>query len=217
MDPRDDERTLAVGFIALLIGDVISARQRLNGSHAQTARRDVVRASLAAIEGMAWEAREHVRRALADLGHLTPVVDLALREVSYSVSDSGQIREQVRSLPLVTTIRLFVSQAKVICPELAVEFSTVGWAHLRRSIEIRNRITHPKPHQDLAITDQDLAIVGTAVSWLAATVDYVMASTNLALAHHNDSMRDLLDRLKAGDPDALAEYHAALRQTDSEE
>ncbi len=217
MNTPGDEHSLSVGFIALLIEDVISARQRLNGSHSQIARRDVVRASLAAMEGMVWIAREHVRRALADLGHLTPVIDLALREVSYSVSESGQIKELVRSLPLLAAIRLVVSQAKIICPEIAVEFSTIGWSDLRRAIGIRNRITHPKPHEDLAISDDDLNIVGTALSWLVATVNYVMASTNLALAQYNDELRDTVQRLAAGDPDALAEYHAALRETEAED
>jgi len=39
-----------------------------------------------------------------------------------------------------------------------------------------------------------------------------MASTNLALAQHTDLMREILQRLKDGDPDALAEYHTILRE-----
>jgi hypothetical protein len=84
-------------------------------------------------------------------------------------------------------------------------------------LTVRNRITHPKPGQDLAISDDDLAIVGSALSWLIATVERVMSSTNLALAGHNKDLRETVDLLLAGDPDALADYHGALRDPDAEE
>lgn len=217
MGSDDGERPLSVTFMALLIGDVIAARDRLDGSHNQTARRDVVRASVAAMEGTTWVAREHVRSALGAIGHLTPVAELAFRELSYSVSDTGQIKERVQALPMLTAIRLMVAQAKIICPEMEVDFSTSGWSDLHQTVIIRNRITHPKPGQNLGISDKDLEIVGSALSWLIATVDCVMSSTNSALAQHKSDMRETLDRLQAGDAEALAAYHAALQLPDEDE
>lgn len=217
MKVPDEEISRPSAAIALLIEDVISARQRLTGSHPQTARRDVVRASLAAMEGMSWVAREHVRSALAELGQLTPIANLALRELSYSVSEKGKLAPQMRALPLRVAIRLMVEQAKIICPEIAVEFSQSGWSDLERSVDIRNRITHPKPDRDLAISDDDLATVESAVSWLMATVEYVMASTNLAQARFTKQLRENLELMAAGDPDALAEYQAILERSEAED
>lgn len=216
MNTHSHERLRSVAFIAVLIGDVIAARERLEAAETQNARRDVVRSSLAAIEGMTWVAREHVRTALAELEQLTPVADLALRELSYSVSENGELIERPHGLPLLTAIRLVVSQAKIISPEIAVEFSAAGWIDLRQSVKIRNHVTHPKSDQDIEISDQDLAAVGSGVSWLVATLDYVMSSTNLALTWYNDQLRGLLQRLSAGDADALAEYQAALRWIEAE-
>jgi len=212
MATPDEEHSRTTAFVALLIEDVVAARERLTSSHTQGARRDVVRASLAAIEGVTWVAREHVRIALADLEELTPVADLAMRELTYAVSDRGQPIELMRGLPLLTAVRLVVWQAKIISPEISVAFSTAGWSDLRQAVNIRNRITHPKPDQDLAISDDDLAVVGSGMSWLLATVEYVMASTNLALAQNTDLMREVLRRLSEGDPDALAEYHRILQE-----
>jgi hypothetical protein len=214
METRDDESSHALAFIELLIGDVLAARERLSTSDSQTARRDVVRASLAAMEGLIWEAREHVREVLAGTDQLSPVANLALRELSYVVSEKGQLIEQMRSVPLLTAIRFVVSQAKIISPEISVAFSAAGWADLRQAIDIRNRITHPKPYQDLAISDHDLDVVGSGLSWLLATVEYVMASTNLAFARHAELMRKTVERLRAGDPDALAEYLRISREID---
>lgn len=216
MDIPSDERSRSGAFIALLIEDVIAARQRLDAADTQAARRNVVRVSLAAIESMTWLAREHVRTALAELEHLTPVADLALRELSYTVSESGQLLEQPRGLPLLTAIRLVVSQAQIASPEIVVEFSRTGWHNLRQSISIRNRITHPKPDQDLAISDNDLAAVGSGLSWLVATFDYVMTSTNLAMTHYNAQLREIIERLSAGDTEALAAYQTALQQAEDD-
>ena len=216
MNPPHDERSRSAALLALLLGDVIATRERLIGSHAQTARRDVVRASIAAMEGMTWLAREHVRTALAQLQKLTPFADLALQELSYGVSESGKLIEQTRGLPLLTAIRLLISQALIISPEISVDYSRSGWSSLRRAVDIRNRITHPKAGQDLAVSDADLDLVASGLSWLAATVEYVMASTNLALVEYNEHARHLLERLIAGDADALAEYQAALRQLEAE-
>jgi hypothetical protein len=217
MDMRDDERSRSAAFMALLIEDVIAARERLTILHTQTARRDVVRASLAAIEGMTWLAREHVRTVLASLDRLTPVADLAMRELTYSVSELGQPIEQVRGLPLLRSVRLVVWQARIISPEISVDYSAGGWSDLRQAVNIRNRITHPRPDQDLSISDDDLAVVGSGTSWLLATVEYVMASTNLAFTHHSDLLRETVRRLRTGDPEALAEYHAILREIEAED
>jgi hypothetical protein len=216
METRSDERSRSVAFMALLIEDVIAARERLTTSRTQTARRDVVRASLAAIEGMTWVAREHVRTVSAELEQLTPVADLAMRELSYAVSENGEPVEHVRGLPLLTIVRLVVWQAKIICPEISVQFSAAGWSDLRQAVKIRNRITHPKPDQGLAISDGDLAVVESGMSWLLATVEYVMASMNLAHAQYTELLRDIVQRLSAGDREALAEYYAMLREIEGE-
>jgi hypothetical protein len=208
-----DERSRSAALIALLIDDVIAARRRLTAADTQTARRDVVRASLAAMEGDVWEMRQHIASALAGLEALTPMADLALREISYSVTTDGKIVEQPRGLPLPTAIRLAVSQAMLISPEIQVDFSEAGWFNLRQAVIIRNRITHPKLTDDLTITESDLHVVASGLSWILATANYVMASTNLALLRYNVAFRDLIDRLKAGDPDALAAYQAALAES----
>jgi hypothetical protein len=210
MNTRDHQRTRYAVFMSSLIEDVIAARRRLNTADNQSTRRDVVRNSFAAIEGMAWLAREHVRLALAELEQLTPVADLAMRELSYSVSSQGKPVEQVRWLPLVSAVRLVVWQAKIICPELSVAFSATGWSDLQKAIDIRNRITHPKPDQDLAINDEDLTTVESGMNWLLATTEYLMASTNLALVEYNDLFREVMHRLSSSDAEALAEYHSIL-------
>lgn len=208
--PNDNERNRAINLIRVLIGDVIAARERLNTADTQTARRDVVRASLAAIEGEVWLAREHVRETLRNLETLSPLADLALREHTYVVTENGTLLEQTRSVPLPTAVRLIVAQTQTICPDLSVDFTVAGWSNFRRAISIRNRITHPRPENDLNVSVDELNAVGSGLSWLAATIEYIMGRTNLALVETRTSLDQLLDQLRAGDPAALEEYRAAL-------
>jgi len=214
MNSQTDERSRSATLIALLIEDVIAADRRQAMADTQTARRDVVRASFAAIEGNVWEMRQHIASALKNFEALTPIADLALREISYNVTTDGKIVEQPRWVTLPTAIRLAVSQAMLISPEIQVDFSEAGWSSLRQAVTIRHRITHPKLVDDLTITDGDLKAVASGLSWVLATANYVMASTNLALIEYNDAFRDMVERLKAGDPDALTAYQAALSESD---
>lgn len=171
-----------------------------------------MRIVLAAMEGAIWEVRQHVSSALSTYGALTPLADLALREVSYTVTAEGRIVEHARSLPLSTAIRLVVNQATIISPGLEINFGGEGWAKVKDAIAIRNRITHPKASEEILVSDADLAGVWRALSWVIALAHYVMASTNLALIRYNDEARILLRRLSEGDPDALEEYRIALEE-----
>lgn len=208
--PNESERNRAITLIRILIADVLAARERLLLADTQTARRDVVRASLAAMEGEVWLAREHVRETLKSFDSLSPLADLALREQTYVVTENGTLLEQTRSLPLPTAVRLMVAQTQIICPDLSVDFAVAGWSNFRRAISIRNRITHPRPENDLDVSGDELNAVASGLSWLAATIEYVMGRTNLALVETRTSLDQLLDQLRAGDPAALEEYRSAL-------
>lgn len=205
---NQESRSQTAALIRTLIEDVIAARERLEAADTQTARRDVVRASLAAMEGEVWLAREHVRDSLRTLDELTPLADLALRETTYQVTDGGKLIEQTRSIALPTAVRLIVAQAQIICPDLAVDFAGTGWESLRSAVAIRNRITHPRPGRDLNVTNDELRMIEIGLNWLFATINYVMASTNLILVE----ARKFIDELLTGDPAALKEYKKALER-----
>lgn len=168
------------------------------------------------MEGMIWLAREHVRSALETFEQLTPVADLALQEQVYTITDTGNLLIQSRSVPLPTAVRFLFQQARLISPGIAAELSNSGWTNFKQAISIRNRITHPKPERDMYVSDDDMSAVASGLSWLTATIDYLMAATNLALVHRSEMLAELIDRLNAGDPEAIAEYNAALGQSSQE-
>lgn len=192
-----------------LAGDVQSALARLEVSDTETHRREAIRTTSAAIEGVAWVYREHVRTVTRDLGDMTPLLDFALQEKTYTVNDRGDLTEQTRFIPLAAMIRLTTQVAERSYPGFKVDFRHVGWSNLKLAIGVRNRLVHPKTAEDLTITQGDLEIAESGFNWLLALVVEGMSAANDALTSFTTDARIIVDQLLSGDEKALAEYRAA--------
>lgn len=198
---------IAPTFIRTLITDVIVSREHLSEIDEQGRRRNFVRASFAAIEGLVWLLRSHVLEVGNAIGDLAPLEALALQDRGYAVGGDGVLREMPQYMPFKTAIKYTVRRAQAIAPGLAVDYGGEGWASLMAAVEVRHRITHPKTTEDLVIEEGDLAATSCGLGWLLATVEYSMQSTNTAFQKHNAAMRSLTAALKRGDPDALRLYN----------
>lgn len=200
-------------FAAVLIQDVLAAREAVSVADTQVHRRNLVRSSLAAVEGIVWLCREHVRTAAEQIGELTPLADLALQERSYTVTHGGEVVEAVRYIALPASIRLVAKQASRIAPTFVLDLSGAGWQRLLDAIAVRNRITHPKALADLDATDADLAAVAHGTEWMMANGTELLDAIRTASRNHLRDVRELFDALKRGDPDALRLYHAELTRS----
>lgn len=45
------------------------------------------------------------------------------------------------------------------------DFGNQGWVQLRRSLDLRHRITHPKSTAELTITDDELDVHKSGFAW----------------------------------------------------
>ncbi|TXC71748.1 hypothetical protein FSB78_12915 [Sphingomonas ginsenosidivorax] len=206
--PIDDE--LRLSFLGTLMEDVLVARARRDDCDSQTHRREVIRTIFAAIEGSIWLYRQQVRSMAKSMGLLTPVADLALQERSFSVTDRGTIIEQVKFITLPTIIKLTNRQAKLIDPELSLDFGSTGWSALKDALSARHRITHPKSREDLHLGNDDMARAEIAFSWINDSILAALTATTAAFRTHATEMRTIVDALLSGDKGALSEYRAAL-------
>ena len=212
----DASDELERSFIRLLIGDVLASRERLATSDTQRHRRDTVRSTFAAIEGITWMYREHVREVAKDMGLLTPVADLALRERTFTVTEQGNLIEQVRFVTLPTIIRLATKQAQLIEPAVAIAFDGPGWSALRSAIDVRNRVTHPKSRKDLQVSDRELEIVATGFAWLLGATESVMAAINVSYRAHEQAFREIVNALRRRDQQIIDEYRTAIMRDEDD-
>lgn len=207
----DNPGLLAEGFASILLADVASAMHRYENEKSQQARRDMIRALFAAIEGYIWLYREHVVDVAKSMSALTVEEESALSELDHRVSEQGKIVTQPRFLPTLSAFRLTTRIASRLNPALTISFDTGDWDRLRAAISVRNRITHPKRETDLSIGDDDLKIAQSAFYWVMDATLGAREATNEASRQHNAELRAILSGLEDGDPAIWAEYLAAKR------
>lgn len=157
-----------------LVGDYTAIRDRLGAEDTPTARRDLVRSTSSAVEGLLWQLKELIARDAWRFSQMSPHERAALAEESYSVDERGVVRVQPRFLPTATSIRLVVNIVQKYRPEYSLDFSHVGWQCLKDAIEARNRIMHPKALKDLDVSDEDIASCDRGFAWFLAFVIEVM-------------------------------------------
>lgn len=201
-------------FLATLAMDIQHALQQAQKSNTDSDRRNALRAIISAMEGTAWIYRMHVLSVAQSLGISTPNLEFAFSETSLFVNEQGELKEQQRVVSTTAMIRLATNIAKDMCAGLNVDFSDVGWQRLRSAIKLRNRITHPKAVEDLAISQQDLDAASAGFDWFLTNVVAVMEATLKELKAFNTEAKDFIEKLNAGDPEAVALYERLHRGPD---
>jgi hypothetical protein len=168
------------------------------------------------VEGLAWVFREHVMDAAEGTFGLEPDEQHVLAEMAYSVSDQGKIYGQQRFIPFLAMIRLIARIGERVTsepgPPATIDFSGSDWDNFRKSLAIRNRITHPKSRSDLVLTDDDIATSLAALFWFLTNITVVMAATNKAFRGYLGQLDEVSQLLLNGDPATLALYEKARQE-----
>lgn len=157
-------------FTHQVIGDHIAVHERLKKADTQANRRELVRATFSAVEGLLWQLKQGIFEDATVLERISIHEQSALREETYSVDQRGKVNAQPRFLPITVSIRLVVDIVQRFRPKYELDFSHVGWQCLRNAIEVRNRIMHPKNLDELTVTDDDLRNCDRGFAWFLAFV-----------------------------------------------
>jgi hypothetical protein len=197
-------------FIGLLAYDIILALRRMEANDDQSARRDFVRTVFAAIEGWILDCRQGVQESLASIRDLSPAEKAAFAEATYSLTETGMLREQTRFFPMTTMFRFVTRLVEQECGKPIVDFSSFGWEKFKQATDIRNRVTHPKCIHDLNITSDEIATVRAAYEWLLLAILDVRTHLKAELAVYLKNLGEVVGALKAGDPAMLELYNNVL-------
>lgn len=203
-------RETGANFIRTLVEDAISATTSSDLASASS-KRNLIRTTYAAIEGIAWHLAGHVAATAKDIGQLTAAEELALTEKGYQVTRQGRVSEQTRYIPLPSLIRLAANIASRVDQTFRVDFNGIGWNRFLAGLEIRNRITHPKGSPDLEISEADIATTVGALHWILEVTEAALVTTVGALREQAIQIADITRKLEDGDMETWAEYIAAAR------
>lgn len=201
-------------FFLTLIRDVSVALSRQEGADNQATRRDLIRTTFAAIEGLVWIFREEIVDTAQSTYGLGNDEKSILQERQLSVTEQGKISSQSRYLSLVTTIRFVARIASRINGIEHFDFGEAEWDSFRKAIAVRNRITHPKSVDDLHVSKADVDQVTKALFWFLGKHTEVLAQTVETRKSYLGEFEEVLEKLKSGDPELTALYNA-LRQSET--
>ncbi len=89
----------------------------------------------------------------------------ALSNISYSIDDKGQLRQE----PPKTSLKqraLFALNMRARVTQTQIDpKNDPGWNQFTKATKIRNRITHPKKESDLNVSNDDYSTVVEAIQW----------------------------------------------------
>ncbi len=208
------QQTKELSFLRTLVGDIEHALRQVDISNTASDRRNALRSIISAMEGTAWIYRTHILSVMQGLDISTPKLEFAFSETTLFVSEQGEIKEQQRFISATSMIRLATRTAQGISQEIQIDFTSHEWQKLKDAIKLRNRITHPKNIDDLAVTLSDLQSAHEGLRWLITSLVNVMETTLKELSAYNTDAVELLGKLRAGDPDTIALYERVRREPD---
>lgn len=147
----------------VLIDDVLLTGVGRPGLPTDTEQRAIVRASFAAIEGALSALQSEL---LSTVGHRLSSEEKAfLQEIAYRLSDTGEVRTYPARLTLKQRVKFTAKLVARLRPESAIDFSSTGWQKLTASIDVRDRLTHPKTRADLAVSHGEMSDTLGGLLW----------------------------------------------------
>ena len=157
-------------------------------------RRMAFRAVFAAVEGSVHGLKQVVLAGIESQRHRYTDAEIAmLREEAYSLDDRGVAGARGRFLPLDANIRfafdMIIREANL---PLGIDWAGDGWHALKRSLEVRHRVTHPKLGTDVEVSPEEVSDLSKVYEWFRTSVGRTLARALLSAREKNYR---LLDRL----------------------
>lgn len=187
-----DDRSLE----QVLIDDLLAAVRRptVEGNRP----RELVRAAFAAVEGF----QSSLQRDLVDAAEdqLLPAEVAVLKEESYAVKESGEVRVVPTYLPLKQRVKLTAKIVARLRPGCHIDFGEQGWQQLLSSLDVRNRLTHPKTRLDMDVNESEVTAALAGAGWYIGNIVNVLRVGLTAYRENREQARRLADALRSWAP-----------------
>ncbi len=178
---KDTWRTLAA--------DLDAASRAENADGSQYAKRALVRAFFAQVEGLTYQLRQVTLASLQNTNLLSAAEVLLLREVRQSIDDKGNVRELTSYLPfpdsILFSMKIYVKNHGAV---FDIDKSHPGWSAFKRATQVRHNVTHPKNAASLEVADVDIRTLEVASSWWQEQLLAMFAACHEADAYWNSKL-----------------------------
>jgi hypothetical protein len=156
--------------------DIDHCEQMLSQADSQFWRRMYIRSIFAYIEASVFILKQD---ALYDGGkhgiQFSDAERLLLQDQSAEINDIGGVKIQKAKISFLKNLRFaFKTYARTAGDVTALKVDSIGWAAIRESLKVRDRLMHPKQVEDLLVTDQELRAVSVGYVWFLQELSVVM-------------------------------------------
>ena len=162
---------------ALYLGlksDVDQCKENLSDNHTGIWDRFYTKTVFSMVEGVSYRTRQYIISAVdAGLYYLDTPSFKMICESTYKLDHSGTIKEKDENLAFVPGFKFtFKTFGKCLGMGELVEqaFSDNGFSNFKTSVEIRNRLTHPKRCEEMIVSGSEIKLVESAEKWFHALV-----------------------------------------------
>ncbi len=148
----------------------------LKTSDSELNRRNYVRSLFALYEITLSNLRETIAKRLIEQSEFRGKLDIhklnSLMDESATINSSGKITKRYNQIPLGNMVKFVL---KTYCDEMGLckNLFSEGFSDFKKSIEIRNRITHPKYDQDFRVTKEDLYVIEKGRKWWNSSLYFI--------------------------------------------
>lgn len=142
-----------------LLKDSIEVGKFLDSGDSQCARRMSIRSLFTYFEGSVWIIKQACVKATCEVCRKVknPGREGLLLDESYEVDANGTIKIRPRFTPIASNLRFaFTTFEELAGCKIDLMIGTHHWQNFKTTIEVHNRITHPRQEEDLFITDEEL-------------------------------------------------------------
>ncbi|APY09952.1 hypothetical protein BWZ22_01250 [Seonamhaeicola sp. S2-3] len=154
---------------------------RLEKKDSELNKRNYIRSLFCLYEIIIANLRESIADRIWSKAQYGESFDLhkfySLMDESAKINQSGKINKRPNQTPFANMVKFVL---KTYCEEFNITenlFSN-GWSDFKESIEIRNRVTHPKFDQEFKISEDDLRKVEKGREWWNLSIKFIKENGN---------------------------------------
>lgn len=170
----NDKRSELCALYLVLKSDVDQCKENLSDTHTGFWDRTYTKTTFSMIEGVSFRVRQYIVAAATSSIYTIDSPSLNfLNELTYKLDKNGKIEEKNEYLIFLPGFKFtFKTWGNCLNMEDFVEkaFSHNGFSDFKKSVEIRNRLTHPKTTQEMLVSETELKIIKSAEQWFHSLV-----------------------------------------------
>jgi hypothetical protein len=121
---------------------------------------------------------------------ILPEILMFLKDTKYDMKENGDIKEKYNQTTLKTDIKFIFKQfCDLRCFTLKADYSENRWSQLINTINVRNRLTHPKALTSQTVTEIEIEDCIASFEWFNANCTFF-------ISQHSEYLKTKISTLK---------------------